>query len=127
MKGCQLLEAVDHLMLTSKIFSECCRCENNRGEWEGRQVVPESWVELSRSPITPNINFYGLQWWLAPALEGFENSGIPSDLFLAWGIYTQQIFVIPSLDLVVVRVANDPGSAEWDEVQFLNLILGSIE
>lgn len=99
----------------------------NRGEWEGRQVVPESWVELSRSPITPNINFYGLQWWLAPALEGFENSGIPSDLFLAWGIYTQQIFVIPSLDLVVVRVANDPGSAEWDEVQFLNLILGSIE
>ncbi|MCK5220930.1 MAG: serine hydrolase [Candidatus Aminicenantes bacterium] len=99
----------------------------NSGEWDGLQIVPESWVEQSKTPVTSNIDYYGFQGWLATALQGFNNSDIPSDLFLAWGIFTQQIFVIPSLDLVIVRVANDPGSPEWDEVQFLTLIINSIQ
>lgn len=98
----------------------------NYGEWEGRQIVPRSWVEQSLSPVTDNIDFYGFQWWLSPVFQGVQNSIIPEDLFLAWGIYTQQIFVIPSLDLVIVRVANDPDSEEWDEIQFLELIIASI-
>lgn len=99
----------------------------NKGKWEENQVVQESWVDLSLTPVSNSINFYGFQWWLGPALEGFDNSVIPNDLFLAWGIFSQQIFVIPSLDLVIVRVANDPNSPEWDEVQFLTLIINSIQ
>jgi CubicO group peptidase (beta-lactamase class C family) len=97
-----------------------------RGRWDDRQVVPEAWVAESLRPASSRIDFYGYQWWLAPVLAGQEASAVPSDTFLAWGIYTQQVFVIPSLRLVVARVADDPGSDAWDEVAFLTLIIDSI-
>ncbi len=42
------------------------------GEWNGRQVVPRSWVEQSLAanpvgPANPRIG-YGFQWWLYPDL-----------------------------------------------------------
>lgn len=97
-----------------------------KGKWEDRQIVPESWVVRSLQPVSPEVNFYGYQWWLLPALSGYADSSLPPKTFLAWGIFTQQIFVIPEEDLVIVRVANDPGSEEWDEVEFLELVLDTI-
>ncbi len=99
----------------------------NRGQWENSRVVPEAWVEASLRRVTENIDYYGYQWWLAPALEGFQGSIVPPDMFLAWGIYTQQIFVLPSHNMVIVRVANDPGSPQWSEVAFLERILRALE
>jgi CubicO group peptidase (beta-lactamase class C family) len=40
---------------------------------------------------------YGLQWWLS------DVDGVPHDMFSARGHDGQYIYVIPSLDLVVVR------------------------
>jgi len=98
----------------------------HRGRWEEQQVVPASWVEESLRPASSTIDFYGYQWWRAPALAGQETSVVPDDTFLAWGIYTQQVFVIPSLGLVVARVANDPGSDAWDEVEFLTRVIQAV-
>jgi CubicO group peptidase (beta-lactamase class C family) len=95
------------------------------GEWEGRQVIPRSWVNQSVQPASESIRHYGFQWWLRPSLGGYENSLIPNDTFFALGLFVQQIFVIPSKDLVVVRMADDLSGDEWNEVDFLNLILES--
>jgi CubicO group peptidase (beta-lactamase class C family) len=97
-----------------------------KGKWEDQQIVPDSWIKESLQPVSPEVNYYGYQWWLLPALSGYAESVIPPKTFLAWGIFTQQIFVIPEEDLVIVRVADDPGSEEWDEVEFLELVLDSI-
>ena len=97
-----------------------------KGRWEDRQVISESWVYESLEPVSESIDFYGYQWWLLPVFEGHEDSIIPKDTCIAWGLYTQQIFVIPSKDLVIVRVANDPGSPEWDELEFLTRIMKSL-
>ncbi len=69
----------------------------NNGKWGDEQVVPVSWVadSITGSPAAPEQ--YGYQWWLA------DVDGVPSDLFFANGFDGQHIFVIPSLDLVVVR------------------------
>ncbi len=77
----------------------------------------------SLRPVSDRVDHYGYQWWLAPALDDNPASAIPPDTFLAWGIFGQQLFVIPSRQLVVVRVANDPGSGAWDEVEFISRIL----
>ncbi len=68
------------------------------GRWEGRQVVPADWVEAS---TTPNGLWegYGYQWWLT----GLTNPDLPRDLYSARGHDGQYIYVVPSLDLVVVR------------------------
>lgn len=97
-----------------------------KGKWEDRQIVSESWVYDSLMPVSENIDFYGYQWWLLPVFDGYEDSIIPRDTHIAWGLFTQQIFVIPSEDLVIVRVANDPGSSEWDELEFLTQIIKSL-
>jgi CubicO group peptidase (beta-lactamase class C family) len=98
-----------------------------KGRWEEQQVISESWVNASLEPVSESIDFYGYQWWLLPVFGGHENSIIPEDAYFAWGLYTQQIFIIPSEDLVIVRVANDPGSAEWDELEFLTRIIQSLK
>lgn len=69
----------------------------NEGQWGDEQVVPESWVadSVTGSPAAPEA--YGYQWWL----DDYE--GVPDDTFAAIGHDGQYIYVIPSLDLVVVR------------------------
>jgi CubicO group peptidase (beta-lactamase class C family) len=96
------------------------------GEWEDRQVVPRNWVYQSVQPVSENVNNYGYLWWLRPSLGGYDGSLIPDDTFFARGLFTQEIFVIPSKDLVIVRMANDLDSDVWNEVDFLTIILESL-
>lgn len=71
------------------------------GEWDGVQIVPADWVEVSTTfqvqPIETD-NFgrgagYGYHWWLD------EIDGIPA--FFALGYGESLIYVVPSLDLVI--------------------------
>jgi CubicO group peptidase (beta-lactamase class C family) len=119
------------------------------GNWDGRQVVPASWVEESTSPNRA-YEGYGFQWWLT----GRTNPDLPAEVFSARGHDGQYIYVVPSLDLVVVRnghydkydgepmaqhslwslIPSDglvPGQGtvppdDWDDAAFLKPILDSI-
>lgn len=99
-----------------------------RGEWEGQQIVPRQWVDESTAPARSSVYWYGYQWWRASALYGFENSIVPPGTIIAWGIFTQQIFVIPEEDIVIVRVGydTDPDNDQWRELEFLTLVLNAI-
>ncbi len=97
-----------------------------KGKWEGVQIVPEKWINESLKPVfPPKIDFYGYQWWLGRSFENFTSYDLPDDIYLAWGLYTQQIFIIPSHQMVVVRFGRDPYSSydQWDEAEFISLVL----
>jgi len=98
------------------------------GAWDGQQVVPHAWIEESRRPASDEILHYGYHWWLKPALGRDAGSVVPDSTMIAWGIYTQQVFVIPEANIVIVRVGNNnsPYDDAWDEVEFLTLVLNSI-
>lgn len=64
------------------------------GNWDGTQVVSADWVASSTSPSV--VDHYGHQWWLDTTPGGRE-------VFSARGVDGQYIYVIPDLDLVVVR------------------------
>lgn len=96
------------------------------GEWENGQVVPKSWVYQSVQPVSENVNNYGYLWWLRPSLGGYDGSLIPNDTFFARGLFTQEIFVMPSEDLVIVRMADDLYPDKWNEADFLTIILESL-
>ncbi len=77
----------------------------HEGKWEGRQILPASWVRDSTRPhITADGGWeYGYQWWVDPSLS----------FYAAIGSYGQRIFVVPGLDLVVVFTAHiDPDDPE---------------
>ena len=100
-----------------------------KGKWQEKQVVPRNWIEESGKPVSEEVKKYGYQWWRLPALENYENSKIPPDILIAWGIFTQQIFILPTEDLLIVRLGRDPDPHhdEWRETEFLTLVLNSIK
>jgi CubicO group peptidase (beta-lactamase class C family) len=86
------------LDMTSRDFARFGLLYMQHGMWEGEQVVPAAWVDASLTPA-PTYKGYGYQWWL----EGNTAAGVPADLFMANGHDGQFIYVIPSLELVIVR------------------------
>jgi CubicO group peptidase (beta-lactamase class C family) len=77
------------------------------GVWKGRQVLPKGWATES---IKPRINgsgvyFYGYQWWLGRSLhQGREHTWFAG---VGWG--GQRLFIVPSLELVVMVNAGHYG------------------
>jgi CubicO group peptidase (beta-lactamase class C family) len=69
----------------------------NDGIWDGKQIVPANWVQVSTRKGLPTGEGmdYAYQWWVDPAL----------DLYAAQGLHGQKIYVIPDLEMVVVFTA----------------------
>jgi CubicO group peptidase (beta-lactamase class C family) len=64
------------------------------GEWNGQQLIPESWIELSTSLALDGE--YGYYWWPINDHNGF----------VAIGLHGQTIAVIPEDNLVIMRFGN---------------------
>lgn len=79
------------------------------GAWNGRQVVPSSWVEAStQGHVAADAGAeYGYQWWRTGIRVGLGRA----DTYFASGFGGQAIHVFPEQDMVVV-LTNDwtPGS-----------------
>jgi len=76
------------------------------GIWAGQQLVPRWWLELATRASQPYQPGYGLTWWTNS--EGALWDGVPRDAFAAMGFNTNLCCVIPSLDLVIVRIGAGP-------------------
>jgi CubicO group peptidase (beta-lactamase class C family) len=110
------------------------------GRWNGAAVLDSSWVHAMTTPSQSINPAYGLLWWLngqsayrLPQTQilfpGPLMPNAPADAVAALGRDGQILFVVPSLDLVVVRMGNNPTSVPvpWllaDELwKRLNLML----
>lgn len=92
------------------------------GVWDGRRVLPEGWVDFARTPgPDADTDIYGAHWWLTPTTGAgapmralIPDNGL-SDAFHAQGHEGQIIVVVPSKDLVLVRLGLFEGGAEsWN-------------
>jgi len=74
------------------------------GTWNGKQIVPASWVEESGRPRVrvDGPLWYGYQWWLLPMPGGAADSASVGAIVHGRGWGGQYVFAIRSLDLVVV-------------------------
>jgi len=80
------------------------------GELPSGRILPEGWVDLSRSQTLDSE--YGAGWRPAsskPAAERFRMHDVPADTYFAVGFMGQYIVVIPSHDLVIVRMGTSFG------------------
>jgi CubicO group peptidase (beta-lactamase class C family) len=72
----------------------------NDGKWNGKQVVPSTWVKESTTTkieIEPGFG-YAYLWWT----KQFRWKEKTVESYFAWGYGGQYIFVVPELELVVV-------------------------
>lgn len=134
---CMLLPAESWLRLGVLLLQD--------GQWSGRRVLPRGYVRQMRQ-ATPQNPYYGLGVYVAgPYTErrGFANPEREpaarrvlhsepyeaNDLFLFDGNANQLVYVIPSADMVVLRVGDPPpraAGAEWDNSFLPNTLLRGI-
>ena len=71
------------------------------GYWEDEQVISKQWIDASRKPVKHSYGMYSNKFWVVhPAF----NHGLPKDTYYCAGFGGQYIIIIPSKDLVMVRL-----------------------
>ena len=102
----------------------------NEGKYNGVQLLPEGWVKRSVFPSdAAKRGEYGFQWWLNVGSKDDPSNrlypGLPADMFFADGYEGQNIFIVPSKKLVVVRLGLTRNS-HWGEDEFLLSVIKGI-
>jgi len=98
---------------TARDFARLAYLWLRKGRWQGRQLVSEAWLDTATSRYvrddgtTPSP--YGYTFWVMDQIDD-----VPDDLYMSRGHNLNHSFVIPSLDLVVVRQGNDNRRNEGD-------------
>lgn len=95
----------------------------HNGNWFGDQVFDPSWSKYVTTSTPTSDGRYGGHFWL-------NSSGrypdAPRDLYYASGFQGQKIFIIPSKDLIIVRMGlTDDESFDFNV--FLNGVLASFK
>jgi CubicO group peptidase (beta-lactamase class C family) len=74
------------------------------GQWQKRQIVPADWLAAAVRPSQSHNKNYGYLWWNNS--EG-KWPGVPADAFAALGKFENDMLIVPSLDLIVIRQVGD--------------------
>ena len=95
------------------------------GVWKGKRLIDARYVRAAVTPSRTNAA-YGFMFWLnvnkrhiQPTVysrdvrRGKQIKSAPADMYSMQGLEDQRVYVIPSLDLIIVRVGG-PGSHEPD-------------
>lgn len=98
------------------------------GLWDGRRVLAEGWVDRARTPApAANNGSYGAHFWLSrppaqgqwPTLADSESSA-----FMASGANGQVVMMVPTRDLVLVRLGEAHAIEEPEVIRLLGQIAG---
>jgi CubicO group peptidase (beta-lactamase class C family) len=113
------------------------------GEWQGGRVLPAALVRRCSKPASAAFLGYGVGFWLNGPVGGSYQPGedrvpmpeavrarwlqggkyapdVPDDMFFASGAGSMKMFILPSHDLVVVKLGG-----ESDDNRFLGLLVGA--
>ena len=93
----------------------------HKGNWNGEQLFDESWAKYVATPTNTSNGIYGAQFWLN---AGGAFPDVPKDMYRCSGYQGQMVIIIPSLDLVVVRMGL---SEAFDVNDFLKEVITSIK
>ena len=94
-----------YLYITAREFASFGQLYLGDGVFQGRRILPEGWVEYSVTPASASNDGYGSFFWLNK--DKFWPD-IPEDMFNCQGHDGQEIFIIPSKDLVVAVLGYSP-------------------
>lgn len=79
-------------------FAKFGRLYLKRGNWNGEQIIPESWIDESIQWTTYEASSWGNHyfWWLGPKKYGY---------YYAAGLYGQYIIIYPEKNVIITRFA----------------------
>jgi CubicO group peptidase (beta-lactamase class C family) len=93
----------------------------HKGKWAGRQVAPAAHYDFAWAPSKANET-YGAQWWVYP-----RHKGGPKDLVQTAGANHNHGYVVPSKDLVFVRLGDGKKFEKGFEQELVNRVLAAVK
>ncbi len=131
--------------LTAREWARLGELVLGKGSFHGRQIIPPAVLRdaFAGSQVNPS---YGLTFWLNQQAPGGREADMermldlrwqdtqwtntcickdaPADMVVALGSGYQRLFIIPSLDAIIVRQGSN---AKFSDAHFLRLVLGRIQ
>ena len=111
----------------------------SKGTWDGTALLSDAAYFAAMTNSSQSLNLsYGYLWWLngkaSAMVPGsqlvFSNSlapNAPADMYMALGKDDKKIYVVPSLDVVVVRLGDDAGGSAAGPSSFDNDLWGKFK
>jgi len=93
------------LNATAHDYAKFGRLYLNKGNWNGKQVVPENWVALSSRPdlTAGGKEWYQFHFWMHRNRKDY----------FAEGILGQFVFISPENQTIIVRLGKSEGKVDW--------------
>ncbi len=94
-----------YLYVTARDYARFGQMFLDDGVVCGRRILPQGWVDYSVTPASDSKGGYGAFFWLN---HNGAYPDAPEDLYSCQGHDGQEIFIVPSCDLVVVILGYSP-------------------
>ena len=94
-----------YLYVTARDYARFGQMFLDDGCVAGERILPEGWVDYSVTPASDSQGGYGAFFWLN---QNKSCPDVPEDMFSCQGHDGQEIYIIPSKDLVVVILGYSP-------------------
>lgn len=103
----------------------------NDGVWNNERILPEGWVKYSTTPAdAAPQGEYGAQIWLNAGNKKNPNDkrfpDVPNDMYLMDGFEGQNVVMVPSKDVVIVRLGLSQ-KRDFDTNAFVRDILKALD
>ncbi|MBL4826280.1 MAG: serine hydrolase [Spongiibacteraceae bacterium] len=116
------------LYLTTRDWAKLGQLMLQDGVWRGQRLLPPGWVNYSVTPAKTNhLNKFGAHFWLNKNPNNPEKQrtwpDVPEDAYAMNGYQGQHVVIIPSKQLVIVRLGFTPRPARPGMNKLLNKII----
>ena len=99
--------ASSYLYATARDYARFALLFQNDGIFNGDTILPEGWVEYTRTPATQSNGEYGALFWLN---KSRELPSAPENMYQCVGHDGQRIFLLPDQQLIVIILGYSPAS-----------------
>ena len=99
-----------HFDMTTRDMARIGLLVLNKGNWDGKQIISEDWIDtITSKKIEVSKDYgggsYGYMWWVNDSGYMVDFAGLSNDAFSAQGHWSQLILIIPSKNIVIVHRA----------------------
>jgi hypothetical protein len=109
-----------YIYATARDYARYALLNLQDGVFNGERILPEGWVKYTTTPASDSNGKYGSLFWLNVSKY---YPAAPDDMYSCNGHDGQQIFIIPSKELIIVLVGYSP---KPDRVMKFNDLLGDV-
>lgn len=122
----------DGARVTARAWAQVGELVRREGIWRARQLADAATLRLARQP-TPVEPRAGMGLWLVNGAHNSDGLPLSSDLWrmnplpppdlaMAAGVGGQRLYILPTSQLVIVRLSRVAQTRSWSDARFLSLL-----